>query len=179
MQIFITRHGQTNFNKENKVCGLSNVDLNKIGNDQAEKLKEKIKNKNIKFDQIYVSPLKRAKQTVYPIENLLNKKAIEDNRLREFNFGDKEACAIDDIDFRKRRNDPFIHFPNGESMLKAASRVYSFLDEIIKKSNTNDKILIVSHKTTSKLINSYFISQNIDEFNTFKMNNCELLEYNI
>jgi len=64
-------------------------------------------------------------------------------------------------------------------MLKAASRVYSFLDEIIKKSNTNDKILIVSHKTTSKLINSYFISQNIDEFNTFKMNNCELLEYNI
>jgi len=179
MKIYITRHGQTPFNKQNIVCGLSDINLNETGIQQAEILKNNIIDQNLKFDNIFVSPLKRARQTVSPIEKHFNQKAIIDNRLKEFNFGDKEACRIDDIDFRIKRNDPFVHFPKGESMLKAASRVYSFLEDIIKSSNQNDNILIVSHKTTSKLINSYFISQTIDEFNTFKMENCELISYEI
>ncbi|MGD1823252.1 MAG: histidine phosphatase family protein [Pleomorphochaeta sp.] len=179
MKIYITRHGQTDFNKENKVCGLSDIDLNEKGKEQALYLRDNIIKNELTFDTIYVSPLKRAKQTAQPIEQYLNKKAKVDYRLKEFNFGDKEACAVDDVDFRKKRSDPFIHFPNGESMLLAAARVYSFLDELINKSNINETILIVSHKTTSKLINSYFKSQTIDEFNTFQMENCELLEYTI
>ncbi len=179
MNIYITRHGQTSFNEQNIVCGLSDIDLNKNGIKQADNLLQNIIEKNLNFDKIYVSPLKRALQTVKPIEKHFNQKAKIDNRLKEFNFGDKEACKIDDINFRKKRNDPFIHFPNGESMLKAASRVYCFIDDIINSSNKNDNILIVSHKTTSKLINSYFISQTIEEFNSFKMENCELIHYEI
>lgn len=179
MKIYITRHGQTEFNKNNKVCGLSDIDLNNNGKKQALLLKDNVIKKDLKFDLIYVSPLKRAKQTVEPIEKHFNKKAIVDNRLIEFNFGEKEACNIDDSDFRKKRNDPFIHFPNGESMVKAASRIYSFLDELTSKKDKINTVLIVSHKTSSKLINSYFKSQTLEEFNTFKMDNCEILEYEI
>lgn len=179
MKIYITRHGQTEFNKNNKVCGLSDIDLNNNGKKQALLLKDNVIKKDLKFDLIYVSPLKRAKQTVEPIEKHFNKKAIVDNRLIEFNFGEKEACNIDDSDFRKKRNDPFIHFPDGESMVKAASRIYSFLDELTSKKDKINTVLIVSHKTSSKLINSYFKSQTLEEFNTFKMDNCEILEYEI
>ncbi len=94
MKIYITRHGQTNFNKERKVCGLSDIELNENGLNQAEILKQKIIKKNLNFDYIFVSPLKRARATVAPIEQFFNKKAIIDNRLIEFNFGEKEACDL-------------------------------------------------------------------------------------
>ncbi len=179
MKIYITRHGQTNFNKERKVCGLSDIELNENGLNQAEILKQKIIKKNLNFDYIFVSPLKRARATVAPIEQFFNKKAIIDNRLIEFNFGEKEACDFDDPLFRKKREEPFMYFEKGESMVKAASRVYSFLDDLIKNYEKDASILIVSHATTSKLINSYFVSQSLEEFNSFKISNCELIEYTI
>ncbi|NCD04873.1 MAG: hypothetical protein EOL97_02030 [Spirochaetia bacterium] len=72
-----------------------------------------------------------------------------------------------------------MYFEKGESMVKAASRVYSFLDDLIKNYEKDASILIVSHATTSKLINSYFVSQSLEEFNSFKISNCELIEYTI
>jgi probable phosphoglycerate mutase len=179
MNIYITRHGQTDYNKERKVCGRSDISLNENGLNQAQLLKQNIINKKLSFNDIYVSPLIRARQTVAPIEKHFNQKAIIDNRLMEFNFGDKEACDFDDPDFRKQRNDPFQYFKNGESMVKVAARVYNFLDELIKKYDNNSTILIVSHGTTSKIINTYFNSQSLEEFNNFKIDNCQLLEYKI
>jgi broad specificity phosphatase PhoE len=64
-------------------------------------------------------------------------------------------------------------------MVKVAARVYNFLDELIKKYDNNSTILIVSHGTTSKIINTYFNSQSLEEFNNFKIDNCQLLEYKI
>jgi len=179
MKIYTTRHGQTDFNNQRKVCGLSDIELNSIGENQAQILKQSIIDKQLKFDYIFVSPLKRARATAKPIEEVLNIKAITDKRLVEFNFGDNEACDFDDPQFRLTRNDPFKYFNNGESMVKAAARVYSFLDELLEKYDKNSTLLIVSHSTTSKLINSYFVSQSLEEFNTFKVNNCQLLKYQI
>lgn len=179
MIIYITRHGQTNFNKEKIICGRSNIELNDLGETQAQQLKQKIIDNKLDFDYIFVSPMKRARATAKPIELLLKKEAIIDDRLIEFNFGEMEACPSADPDFRKIRNEPFSYFKNGESMVKAAARVYSFLDDMIESCDNDSTILIVSHGTTSKLINSYFISQSLEEFNTFKMDNCQLLKYEI
>lgn len=179
MKIYITRHGQTDYNNERKVCGITDINLNKTGRSQAETLKQTIEDKKLTFDYIFVSSLKRARQTVAPIEKLLNQKAIIDERLREFNFGDDEGCDFYDPEFRRIRRDPFLKFPNGESMIMAASRVYSFLDELLATYENDSTILIVSHATTSKLINSYFNSISLEDFYEFKVKNCQLLEYEI
>ena len=179
MKIYITRHGQTNYNKEQKVCGITDIDLNETGIAQAETLKQTIIDKGLSFDYIFVSSLKRARQTVKPIEQLFNQTAIVDKRLREFNFGDDEGCDFYSPAFREIRQDPFRKFNNGESMVMAASRVYSFLDELLEKYDNNSTLLIVSHATTSKLINSYFKSLSLEEFYNFRVKNCELFEYEI
>ena len=69
MNIFIVRHGQVPSNALNKYNALDE-DLTEIGIGQAEKLRDKIK--NIKFDIIICSPLKRAKiQRIIQIKDIL------------------------------------------------------------------------------------------------------------
>lgn len=58
MKLYIARHGQTDWNVEHKAQGRTDIPLNDIGKKQAEQLRENIK--NIKFDVVYASPLKRA-----------------------------------------------------------------------------------------------------------------------
>lgn len=179
MKIFVTRHGETNYNKNKKVCGLANGILTEKGLQQALDLAERL-NKNQKENQIkhiYVSSLQRAIETAKPIEKALNITATVDSRLREFDFGDKDGCNVDDKEFYEMRRQPFYRFPNGESTLTACHRIYCALDEIINKNE--DNILIVCHGTTSRLIKTYFDNLSEVDFYKFKMNNCGLLSFEI
>ena len=67
MEIFITRHGQTEWNALGKVQGQTDIELNDIGRKQAEETGKLIGNENI--DLIIASPLKRARETA----NIINK----------------------------------------------------------------------------------------------------------
>ncbi|MGO4875516.1 histidine phosphatase family protein [Pedobacter psychrotolerans] len=62
-QIYIIRHGETELNKQGIVQGSGiNSDLNDMGRAQAEAFYQQYK--NISFDKIYTSDLKRTWQTV-------------------------------------------------------------------------------------------------------------------
>ena len=61
MKIFVARHGQTQWNADNKVCGRTDIPLTEVGLQQAEKLADNAEGKDI--DIIVVSPMIRARQT--------------------------------------------------------------------------------------------------------------------
>ena len=61
MLLYITRHGETTWNVENRVCGRPDVELTKRGRAQAMELAEELKGKGI--TKMLVSPLKRARET--------------------------------------------------------------------------------------------------------------------
>lgn len=63
MRLFILRHGQTDLNLARKVQGHMDVDLNATGIEQAEDLAKVVREKNLHFDAIYCSPLRRALDT--------------------------------------------------------------------------------------------------------------------
>ena len=64
-KLYFTRHGQTIWNVEGKVCGATDIELTELGHEQAKELGEHIKaDKDIKIDEIVASPLVRAKNTV-------------------------------------------------------------------------------------------------------------------
>lgn len=93
MRIYIARHGQTDWNVQHKAQGHSDIPLNEAGIQQAEALRDNIK--DIKFTAVYASPLKRAAKTAeiatsgkYPI--------TFDERLAERSFGDYEGTEIND-----------------------------------------------------------------------------------
>ena len=69
MKIFIVRHGQTEWNKMHKVCGIAEADLSDEGRKQAVELAIRLKSEQEKnkIEVILVSPLRRARDTAEPI----------------------------------------------------------------------------------------------------------------
>ena len=61
MEIFVTRHGQTDWNVLEKIQGQTDTELNDVGRQQAKEISELIRNEAI--DLIISSPLNRAKET--------------------------------------------------------------------------------------------------------------------
>lgn len=62
-KLYFTRHGQTIWNVEGKVCGATDIELTELGHEQAKELGEHIKaDKDTKIDEIVASPLVRGKK---------------------------------------------------------------------------------------------------------------------
>ena len=61
--VYFTRHGQTVWNVENKICGATDIALTELGHAQAIELGEKIKSEGLPIDEILCSPLIRAAET--------------------------------------------------------------------------------------------------------------------
>ena len=65
--IYIIRHGETDWNKEHRIQGHQDIPLNDQGRLDAKVAKKKLK--NVKFDVVFSSPLKRAYETAKIITN--------------------------------------------------------------------------------------------------------------
>ena len=61
--LYFTRHGQTVWNVENKICGATDIELTELGHKQAMELGQIIKSEGIHIDEIICSPLVRASET--------------------------------------------------------------------------------------------------------------------
>ena len=61
--VYFTRHGQTVWNVENKICGATDIELTELGHNQAIELGKEIASGKIKIDEILYSPLVRAAET--------------------------------------------------------------------------------------------------------------------
>lgn len=89
MNLYVIRHGQTDWNVMKKMQGSVDIELNEIGIKQAYITKENLD--SISIDVIFCSPLKRAKQTAEIINKGRNLEIIYDERLRERNYGEFEG----------------------------------------------------------------------------------------
>ena len=173
MKIYLVRHGQCDSNLNN-TYNRKYEDLNKTGIEQANKLKEKIK--NIKFDAIYSSPLIRAKHTA-EIINLDNKHVIFDDRLIERDSGSLQGQPLESIDREEYWNFyTNIKYGTEEMIPEFFTRVTNFIEEL--KNKQYDSVLIVAHSGVSKAFYAYFNGIPKDgKFLKLGLKNAELKEY--
>ena len=61
MKFYVTRHGQTAWNRENIVCGSTDIPLDETGEAQARRTGELLR--DTPLDRVICSPLLRARQT--------------------------------------------------------------------------------------------------------------------
>ena len=175
-KLYFTRHGQTIWNVEGKVCGATDIELTELGHKQAIELGERIKaDKNIKIDEIVASPLIRAKNTAEHISEITGIPMHTDMRVIEQNFGKYEGGGRRSKEFSEARNNFVYSFDGGESMLKVASRVYTILAAL--KKDTANTSLIVAHNGIARIVNSYFKDMANEDFAAYAIKNCELLCY--
>lgn len=132
-------HGTTLDNIEHKSTGWLPGELSEKGIEQSQALKNQV---NInEFDVVFCSDLKRAIDSAkYTFEGL--KQIIQDERLRECNYGDlngKDSSLVKYEDHIETR------FSNGECMLDIETRIKSFCEFLLENYN-GQHIAVVAHR---------------------------------
>lgn len=170
--IYIVRHGQTDWNKVGKIQGHTDIELNKQGEEQALIVKEKLK--NIKFDKVFSSPLKRALKTA---QIIYNGEIVSDDRLKERYNGELEGKTKNEIKDFPDFNDPNETSYGIEPLNDFRNRINNFIKEILTKYK-NKNILIVSHAGVCIYTRCYFEGEPKDnQYENYRLNNCEILTY--
>lgn len=167
MLIYFIRHGETDFNKKRIIQG-SGVDssLNATGRAQARAFYEKYK--DVPFDKVITSDLKRTSETVKPFTDA-GLEQEKDADINEMNWGVHEgqpgseamkvlyqnmiaAWGADDFDHRLEA---------GESARELADRIQRFLDSL--KSRTENTLLVCSHGRAMRCIVALMKEQHLRE----------------
>lgn len=172
--LYFVRHGQTIWNVENKICGATDIALTDKGHEQAILTGHKINELGIVADEILYSPLIRAKDTALHISEITGIPAREEIRLKEQNFGKYESTARNGEEFREAKKQFVCRYDGGESMLHLAQRIYNLIDDIKK---TDKTYILVAHNGISRVIQSYFYEMTNDEYASFGVENCAVVEY--
>ena len=107
-KLYFVRHGQSQWNVENKICGATDIPLTDEGRAQARMTAENIIAQKIKADRILYSPLSRAKETALIISEMTGLPAEEEPRLFEQNFGKYEGTARNGEEFKEAKKQFFI-----------------------------------------------------------------------
>lgn len=133
-------HGTTTDNASKLCSGWKEAMLNDLGREQAKNLGNVVREKEIKFDQIFTSDLKRAIESSNIAFPEYDK--ITDNRLRECNYGDLDGEHKSLVIYEDHIS---ISFPNGESLKDVEKRMRDFVSSL--KENYDGKTIgIVAHR---------------------------------
>lgn len=178
--IYLTRHGQTDWNAVNRVMGTVDMPLNTIGLEQAKQKQNDLL--GAKIDLIICSPLLRAKQTADIINENRHIPIIFDDRLSERNFGEFEGKTIEEFDFSSYwdyyKNN---QYNNSENVQDFFGRIYKFLDDTISRYK-NKNILLITHGGVGIATECYFKKEipigSLINSNIF-LDNCEIKKYEI
>ena len=180
MKLFVARHGETDGNVNELACGIWESELTEKGKQQAQALASRLKDEQDQnnITAIFVSPLKRARDTAAAIEKALHLTAIPDERLKEINFGCFEGKKWNTPEFLHIYKNPFLQFPGGESLTHVAYRAYDIIEEI-KTKPQNGNVLFVCHGVFMTMVQTYFQSLSMEEFFHLEIKNCQLLTFDL
>lgn len=174
-KIYFVRHGESEWNVADRICGATDIPLTQKGHEQAIETGRVIERSGISADQILFSPLSRAAETARHISEMTGIPAKEEKRLFEQNFGKWEGTSPrSSVPFRMAKRQFVDHYEGGESMFRLAQRIYNLLDELAEDDKT---YILVAHNGIARVVRSYFEDMTNDEYADFGVKNCSLTEF--
>ncbi|WP_294498426.1 histidine phosphatase family protein [uncultured Gemmiger sp.] len=173
-KLYFTRHGETFWNVENKICGATDIALTPKGRAQAAALGQRLQSAGLPIDLVLASPLSRAAETARILAEAAGLPLQIEPRLTEQNFGIFEGTPRNGAAFRAAKAHFVNRFGSGESMMQMAARIYPLLDELRRSGKT---CLLVAHNGIARVVHSYFFDMTNEQYAAFGIGNCELREY--
>ena len=168
-KLVLLRHGQSQWNLENRFTGWKDVPLTEKGIEEAKNAGQLIKKNNIKFDKIFSSVLQRANKTAEiamkeaEMKHLFNDNQLyytKDQSLNERDYGDlvglnkaetADKFGKEQVHIWRRSYDIFP--PNGESLKDVVNRVSPYFELNISPLIVDEKnILIAAHGNSLRAI---------------------------
>lgn len=154
-KIYIVRHGETQWNKEEVFRGRKDIPLNETGQKQAEMVGLYFRNKGI--NRILSSPLVRAVQTAEAVWKTTGVAVETKDAFTDINFGIWEGLPLREVeerypgDFGAWKTSPEnLMIENGETLETVRKRISMGLAATL--SVTEGTIVVVTHRVICKLI---------------------------
>lgn len=154
--IYLVRHGQTAWNKEEIFRGRADIPLNETGLKEAELAAEYFR--GLKIDHIYSSPLSRAYQTAERIARVCSLEVQRSEGLVDMSFGIWEGRTLEEIKredgelYRLWRESPhLVCFPGGESLDQVRNRSMGALEALLRL-HPEETLILVSHRVVNKVL---------------------------
>jgi 2,3-bisphosphoglycerate-dependent phosphoglycerate mutase len=154
--LVLLRHGESQWNKENRFTGFTDVELSPTGEAEAKKAGEFLK--KIPFDRVFSSTLKRAYNTALLALASAGQQheLIKHDDLRERDYGDLTGLNKDEM--RQKFGEEQVHIwrrsydvrpPGGESLQDVVARVTPYYETHIKPLVDQGKnVLVAAHGNT-------------------------------
>ncbi len=176
--LVLLRHGESQWNKENRFTGFTDIDLNETGEAEAKRAGQLLK--AIRFDKVYTSTLKRAYRTA---EIVLSEAGqilpmIRHDDLRERDYGD--LTGLDKDETRKKYGEEQVHVwrrsydvppPGGECLKDVVeNRVRPYYEANIKKHlEKGENVLIAAHGNSLRAMLIILGAETPDTINNAEM----------
>jgi len=174
-EIILIRHGETEWNSQQRMQGHSNSDLSSVGQAQIQALGQWMK--NVPFDLIYSSDSPRAKQTAESITQFSGHELQFDQRLREKNLGVFEGLTSEEA--RERHPEVFRLFKTagstyvidkGESTQQLQDRALEIVNEIRIK-HPEERVLLVTHGGFIRVVMKHSLGLSLETPTCFLIRN--------
>ena len=185
MKLFLTRHGQTDWNIARRYQGHSNTELNQVGIRQAEQLAKRLLAETI--HAIYSSDLSRAMTTAEIIANAQEQAPVfrSDMRWRELSFGNWEGMTYREMSAHSpelfdawMKDSLTISTPNGETHRQLAERVQAAFDEI-KAKHKEETVLVVGHSGSMQTLLALLLGVDLSRYWQFRVSQASLSELTV
>ena len=174
-EIILIRHGETEWNSQQRMQGHSNSDLSSVGQAQIQALGQWMK--NVPFDIIYSSDSLRAKQTAEAITQFSGHDLKIDLRLREKNLGVFEGLTSEEA--KERHPEVFRLFKTagskyvideGESTQQLQDRALEIVEEIRFK-HPEERVLLVTHGGFIRVVMKHSLGLSLETPTRFLIRN--------
>jgi len=155
-KIYLVRHGQTAWNKEEIFRGRTDVPLDETGFREAQLVAGYFRGKEI--HAIYSSPLLRAFQTAQEISKVCDLGVTPLEGIVDMSFGGWEGRSLQEVRekdqerYRQWREEPHrVKVPGGETLDEVRVRSMATLEKMIE-SHSGKTLVVVSHRVITKVI---------------------------
>lgn len=179
MKIYLIRHGETDWNVQNKIQGSNDIVLNPNGIAQAKKLGDTVKQMGYPIRKVYTSPQKRAHVTAQYLSEAIHVDLEIKPGLEEMNLGAWEGITWKAVKEHYPKefqiwyaNRTAQRPPNGESYPDVLQRSLHVVHTILEKEE-ND-FAIVSHGAVIKCLLCYAYGLPFDQMDQFHTGNTSI-----
>ncbi|MBX9297463.1 histidine phosphatase family protein [Chromobacterium piscinae] len=175
----LVRHGETDWNREYRLQGHTDIPLNHAGLEQASQLAQAFRPDHA-FQALYVSDLIRTRQTSAPLQTRLQLNAHYTPQLRERHMGALQGLTyaeaaeqIPDLYRLHQARDPDFDLEGGESLRRFRARILDGLASIAAL-HPGENVLIVTHGGVLDIIYRAATSKPLEEKRDFPIPNAAL-----
>ncbi|MCR4426943.1 MAG: histidine phosphatase family protein [Firmicutes bacterium] len=184
MRVYVVRHGETGWNREEVFRGRADIPLDDTGLAQAEATGRALA--SVGLTAVYSSPLSRALQTAEAIASFHGLDVIPHEGFSDIDVGEWEGVQIEAVkrnypDFLSawQRDPASFTFPGGESLCAVMERAVASLEEVASRRehdaagrDRDAAIAVVSHRVVNKLLLLWALGAGPEGFWRIRQDTC-------